>query len=41
LDVSEPTVWRRVKTGKIRVVRFGDLVRIPLEEIERLEREGF
>jgi excisionase family DNA binding protein len=33
IKVSEKTVRRMIKTGKIRSVRFGRAVRIPLEEI--------
>jgi excisionase family DNA binding protein len=38
--VSYDTFFRAVKSGKIRVIRFGTRLFVPADEIERLSREG-
>jgi len=40
LKISIPTVKRWIKSGKIKVLRVGRVVRIPKEEIDRLMSEG-
>ncbi len=37
-NVSELTVRRWIDCGKIKAVRIGRTVRIPVEELERLKR---
>jgi excisionase family DNA binding protein len=41
LGIHYLTVMKHIKNGNIRSVRYGKLYRIPLEEVERIEREGF
>lgn len=36
LDVCELTVRRLIKSGQLRAVRVGRLVRVPIAEVERL-----
>jgi excisionase family DNA binding protein len=40
LNVSRSTVQRWIASGDLRVVRFGRLVRVPLDELRRLARDG-
>ena len=40
LRVSNSTVWRLVKDGRIRAVRIGKRVLIPESEINRLMQNG-
>jgi excisionase family DNA binding protein len=37
---SRQNIHNKIKQGKIKTVPFGDLVRIPDDEFERLKREG-
>lgn len=39
--VSVRTVDAGIAAGSIRVVRFGRGVRVPMAEVERIDREGF
>ena len=39
LNVSERTIWNHIKSGKIKAVRIGKLVRINEKEIKRLKGE--
>ena len=36
LDLSSQTVWREIKAGRIKIVKFRRAVRVPRSEIERL-----
>jgi excisionase family DNA binding protein len=36
LGISTPTVWRWLKNNKMRAMKVGAVVRIPLSEIYRL-----
>ena len=40
LNVSRKTVEKAIRYGQIRVIKFGDLIRIPDTEIERLLGPG-
>jgi len=39
-QVSQRTIWRWIAAGKVGVVRFNRLVRIPAGELGRIKREG-
>lgn len=41
LGTSYRTVHRAVKAGKIKTVRFGSLVKVPKQEVERILARGF
>ncbi len=38
---SYRNLHRKVKDGKLRVVRLGGLLRVPRKEVERVEQHGF
>jgi len=38
--ISPSTFWKFVSLGKIRIIRIGDRVLIPLEEANRISEEG-
>ena len=40
LHISERTIDRLIKTGKIKAIRIGSLVRIPQSEIDKIIVEG-
>lgn len=40
LRISKSSVYGHIARGRIRAVRFGNLPRIPIAEVERIEREG-
>jgi len=41
LTGSSPWTWRaHIKSGNVKVVRIGRLVKVPREEVERICREG-
>lgn len=40
IDVCERSVWQLVKDGKLKAVRIGRSVRIPVSELERFLAEG-
>ena len=40
LKCSQTTLWRLRKTGKIRFVQIGRRIMYPLEELQRIAREG-
>lgn len=40
-DVHEDVFYKQAADGKLRVVRFGRSIRVPLSEIQRLTREGW
>lgn len=39
-SVSSMTLWRMRRRGQLKVLKIGTQVRIPLTEIERVEREA-
>jgi hypothetical protein len=39
-SASYDSFWRAVQNGSIKVIRIGKRMMVPLEEIERIEREG-
>lgn len=42
LSISRWTLQRAIQAGQVRVVRLGPRsTRVPLEEVERIAREGF
>jgi excisionase family DNA binding protein len=41
LDVSYRHLHRATKDGRIRVLRLGGAIRVPLKEVERIEEHGF
>jgi hypothetical protein len=40
-EISPETVRKRIAKGDVKVQRFGRLVRISIDEILRVEREGW
>lgn len=36
LSVTRTTIWRLIKSGAIKSVKVGNIVRIPVSEIERI-----
>ena len=40
LPIGRTTLWRLMKSGKVKSIRFGRLIVIPMDEVARLEREG-
>lgn len=41
LALTEPFLWRLIREGKIKVIRFGRrAIRIPADEVERLRKDG-
>lgn len=40
MRVSERTVWRQIAAGKVRTVRMGRAVRIPISEVRRIVGES-
>ncbi len=38
-DVSHHTVWRWIKKGKLKAVRIGATVRVPMREVQKLLNE--
>ena len=36
LDLSAQTIWREIRAGRIKTVKFRRAVRVPRSEIERL-----
>jgi len=41
LKLDKMTIYRAVKEGKVKGVKFGAVWRISEEELERIKREGF
>lgn len=41
LNVSLPTIFRAIYSGKIKAVKMGKGWRVSEEEVERIKREGF
>lgn len=41
LKVSRRTIYRYIKTGKLKAIRVNGRWRVPHEELERIAREGF
>lgn len=39
-NVSYDTVFRAAKTGRIKTIRFGKRLLVPVGEIDRIAREG-
>jgi len=40
LGISFDTAYRAAKAGRLRTIRFGKRLLVPVEEIERIAREG-
>lgn len=40
LNMSAHWVWRKVREGTIKHIRKGDKIFIPIDEINRVNREG-
>lgn len=40
LGVSYDSGRRAIKNGKLRVIRFGNRLLVPIDEIERVQKEG-
>ena len=40
LHISERQIDRMIKSGKIKAIRIGKLVRIPQEEVDRIVLQG-
>ena len=41
LNVSLPTIFRAIYSGKIKAVKMGKGWRVSEEEVERIKKEGF
>jgi excisionase family DNA binding protein len=39
-NISYDTFFRAAKSGKIKIIRFGNRILVPADEIERISREG-
>ncbi|WP_333834909.1 hypothetical protein [Rubrimonas sp.] len=41
IGVDPSTISRAISSGKIRVIVFGRAIRIPIDEYDRIVREGY
>jgi len=39
-NVHEQTIYSWIRRGRLKAAKFGRAVRIPVEELDRFEREG-
>ena len=37
-DVSRQFVWKMIREGKLRAIRIGSLYKIPVSEVDRIEK---
>lgn len=40
MDISRDTAYRRAREGKLRTVKFGRRILVPLDEVARVLKEG-
>ena len=41
LSISQATIFRALKQGRIKGIKIGNIWRVSEEELERLKKEGF